>query len=783
MSTTQTDSPSYLTNHDPKAQREGLKKRKKLEGAKESSSPLNKLRSATLRNGGTPSKLKFVVDLGSNLGKSPSKSTANALSLHSSVPQHNNYVPSPTASPILSPLSSFSNTNNLSSPIVNTPNKKHNTLHRKSMRASMQLKIDEVMKIYAPLSGSEYLNKGNDAICSNKENESESNKNVLLNSPSSSPSKNKQQPPQHSTPNNNNNNNNSSNSSGLSPVLNKLVLSPPSNKNSPTAGRSRKSILNERMMQIRREVIENAEFILAKLGEYQKTVLSLPDMYNVTNCDVINSEYAYLITNTKVITKILSPLDSSSSSETGTEIIANKNKLNQSNNIISTPLSPKSNPLSPTKDLNGFDIGGGITNNNINNHPNSSPVLLSSSSSSISSVSTLSSTTSPTFGASSAYSNFKQQQQNVGKNNQVFNSLTDMDIVAQSISIIAKKLLGIEIEIKKTKITEKRASILASFIRVIKQFLETGIVPEMPQIPSELVNSLIINPSSESVTQIYNPEESDYIYKSGYLIKKGSKGPLVVWKDQWIVLSSEKLSIYSNQNKTKKCKKEISLNSIVSISPITKYEYKCCFIVKVAGGEKYVFRGANDKETALWMLAIDGLPRRNFDTNQSSINLYIKETLLETIGSNICNYRRSVAGGVVRSSHGEEWTYRADGTLFNTDFLDTSIRPKDIKYIWNGQFLLPANDSVHNLGNGKWNGVWLAWYNPNTSEPFLKYIWDQQNNEYLNQNTKLSYKWSSRGLVSKIGNGEWLVEGRVPETIVMFLQCLRYIRHKELNGY
>ncbi|KAN0011744.1 hypothetical protein ACTFIU_007310 [Dictyostelium citrinum] len=797
-----TASPLNNKNDMSKLSREGLKKRKNLDGAKESSSPLSKLRSATLRSGivggGKSEKSKGIqFDLGG-------KSTTNALSLHSSVPSNQSYISSPLSSPLNNKyFNNNSNNNQLSfssNSITNTPNgssnnkdkTKHNTLHRKSMRASMQLKIDEVMKIYAPLSGSEYLTKGclnNNSNNSDKENEpsSPSHANVLLNSPPSSPSLTTKP---------------SSSSTSLSPVLNKLVLSPNGNHQSPTnKTKSRKSIQNERMSQIRKQVIENAEFILGRLGEYQRSVLSLPDILNPQSSgDIVNSEFGYLITNTKIITKILSPLDSISSSETDSKIITNNplsptpinRNINNIDNILSP--SPSLSSLSSLTSSSSVQINQQQQQQQqttVNSNSNSNN-LTSASTFSSPTLSPLSNTSSPLF--SNAYSNLNQQQNvhGVNKNNQVFNSLTEMDIVAQSISIIAKKLLGIEIEIKKSNITEKRASILASFIRATRQFIETGIVPEV-DIPSELVNSLFLVPSAENITQIYKPEEDDYLYKSGMLIKKGKKGPLVVWKEQWITLSPEKLSIHSN--KSKKLKKEISLNSIISITPVTKYEYKYCWMVKIVGGQKFIFRGSNEKETALWMLAVDGLPRKNFDTNQSCINLYIKENLLETIGNassvggvngvvnNRENKRKSMAGGVIRSSHGEEWTYRPDGTLFNTDFLDTSIKPKEIKYNWNGQFLMPASDTTRNLGHGKWNGVWLAWYNPNSNEPFLKYIWDQTNNEYLNQNTKLSFKWSSQrgSLVSKIGNGEWLVEGRVPETVIMFVQCLRYIRHKELG--
>ncbi|EFA79674.1 hypothetical protein PPL_07365 [Heterostelium album PN500] len=750
---------SYINNP---ASRDKLKKRKNVEKDTASSSPLAKLRSATLQRTAT-SKLQFVVDLGSSLTKSPSKSTTNALSLHSSVASHN-------GTGALSSPSFLSNS-------VQSPNKKtkhhnsnqskNNTLHRKSVRISQQLKLDEVTKIYAPLSGSEYLSSSRECplspsilrqqINSNNKDKSENNKEnsfykdkTTTTTTTTSNSNNNLCNITPSTPDHSNSHNNQSTS--ISPLMSAACISSPkspinlgdnkennvnslnSPPTSPTAAAKQPPIhlnlqshsikakksqstsnFNTNQLElelIKKQVIENCEVILCKISEYQRIVLSLPDLFMLSQ-DILSTEYEYLIKDTNTISKILSPLDSTTGSDTNTEVICSPQLSNRSPHLLSTSQQ--------SMYLNSDNVSDHSSNSN--------------------------------------------------------GGLTEMDKIAQSISLIAKKLLAIQIEMKKTNLTEKKACTLSLFVSAVKHYLETGdITDDIPKIPTEVSHSLI--QSTELTTKEYSPEESsDYIYKSGPLIKKGSKGPLVIWKEQYFVLSVERLSIYASERKsaTLKPKKDILLSNIVSICPVTKYEYKHCFMLKMRNPDsKLVVRAKNDKDAAMWMLAIDGLPRKNFDTNQSCINLYIKETLLESICSNVVNYRRSVAGGVVRSSHGEEWTYRADGTLYNSEHLDANVKAKDLKYIWNGQLLVPAKDTVKNLGSGKWNGVWLAWYYNNM--PFLKYMWQHESNEYLNQNPKLSYKWASRGLVSKIGVGEWLIEGNVPETVVMFIQCLRYCR-------
>ncbi|EGG21662.1 hypothetical protein DFA_01548 [Cavenderia fasciculata] len=774
------------------------KKRKNIEGAKDSKSPIHKIRSATLTRQAT-SKLQFVVDLGTSMAKgSPSKSTANALSLHSSVPYHNTpaYVQSICNSP-----SAASSVSSISSPSANKTSEKkkkqNNTLHRRSIRISQQLKLDEVTKIYAPLTGSDYLATAPSTplspTLSSSTNTNYYQYNSCNNTPVSHPTNfypltpvsNKDQlqnttttvkstPIHCSTPLNENHAattsssslNSSNGSTSISPLMASLSTAAANNDNkenvvnspptSPNTGNKDNAAVKHPLSPIRlsltmspvlkasarksvsftpaqqssgmtisnqqhqknqlennkRETINNCEFILGKMSEYQKIVLSNPTLSK----DILHSEYEYLITDTRIISKILSPFNNIQGSETDTEVIIKKEKKDKKDKKDSSSSSLQQQQKQE-----------------------------------------------------------QQQQKKIIESQQ--QKLAEMDIIAQSIASIAKKILAMESEVKKPNITEKKTHTLGLYVFAIKQYLEDGQMPsDLPTIPTEVAHSLI--QSTESTTKLYQPDENGYVYKSGYLIKKCKKGPLVVWKEQWFVLSCEKLSICSSQSSTK-IKKEIALNNIISIAPCTKYtEFKHCFMLNVKNPSiKIIVRATSEREASLWMLAIDGLPRRNFDTNQSCINQYIRETMLEVIGSNggVLNYRRSIAGGVVRSSHGEEWTYRADGTIFNTDHLEPSIRAKELKYVWNGQLLVAAKDSPRNLGSGKFNGVWLAWYDSN-GDPFLKYIWDPESNEYLNQNSNLSHKWSTRGLVSKVGTGEWMIEGNVPPTIVMFLQCLRYCR-------
>ncbi|KAL6071663.1 PH domain-containing protein [Balamuthia mandrillaris] len=195
-------------------------------------------------------------------------------------------------------------------------------------------------------------------------------------------------------------------------------------------------------------------------------------------------------------------------------------------------------------------------------------------------------------------------------------------------------------------------------------------------------------------------------------------------------------------------------------------------------------RNAND--AALWVLAIDAL-RRGGPGRQSAISVEEKDAIMKYL------YLEGYKGAILKSSYEEEWQYTGKGVLR----ADRGMDPEDegLTYVWNGSMLRPANPppdvtqatgggSITNksYGCGTWDGVWLSWYALSPEHdlaPFLVYKWNRKEREYQTDDPALTWKWTRHFLACKNASGEWIVEGEVPEPVVMMLQILRYIRCDE----
>jgi hypothetical protein len=142
-------------------------------------------------------------------------------------------------------------------------------------------------------------------------------------------------------------------------------------------------------------------------------------------------------------------------------------------------------------------------------------------------------------------------------------------------------------------------------------------------------------------------------------------------------------------------------------------------------------------------------------------------------------YRRDQnSGGRIRSSHGEVWTYKSDGSVKN------EMGVPGIEYAWTSEFFLPlpskfSLEKIQALGLGRWNGVWATWHeNMNKDEATITYFWDPIASEYQTQDPTLNWKWNAKtNTLSSATGGDWTVEGNVPHPVVFFLQLMRYYRN------
>ena len=95
--------------------------------------------------------------------------------------------------------------------------------------------------------------------------------------------------------------------------------------------------------------------------------------------------------------------------------------------------------------------------------------------------------------------------------------------------------------------------------------------------------------------------------------------------------------------------------------------------------------------------------------------------------------------------------------------------------------LIGLDNESRALGSGKWDGISLIWYdesyNGMITTPVVRFDWSQSDREYTNASSESQvWKWTRHFLASKFGAGEWIVEGEVPEPVVMFLQMIRTCR-------
>lgn len=84
-----------------------------------------------------------------------------------------------------------------------------------------------------------------------------------------------------------------------------------------------------------------------------------------------------------------------------------------------------------------------------------------------------------------------------------------------------------------------------------------------------------------------------------------------------------------------------------------------------------------------------------------------------------------------------------------------------------------ATEDSASYGAGHFSGVFLGWYlqewmtfKTGKREKFLKYFYDQQESEYKPETAGLTtWKWTRHFLASKLNQGEWIVEGSVPQPV------------------
>jgi len=246
------------------------------------------------------------------------------------------------------------------------------------------------------------------------------------------------------------------------------------------------------------------------------------------------------------------------------------------------------------------------------------------------------------------------------------------------------------------------------------------------------------------------------------------------WKPRYCEVDSHSFRYFSKAEKDgSPPRQQIELVEIQNIrtKPKDDIEHGIMELCTTINSET-VFAFSHESPTELWewLLTLSGL----LDDNEMSLRSLNDTARAEVLAAmHLTPYK----GGVVKSSYEEEWQYFPDGRLICVMGTDAAIK---LRFRWNGSTLTQeSTDSEDNsliLGIGDYNGHRLNWYVPDDSDPWISLKWDRSLREY--SDGVMNWKWTRHFLANKNGDGEWILEGGVPEPVVMFLQIIYQARQR-----
>lgn len=359
---------------------------------------------------------------------------------------------------------------------------------------------------------------------------------------------------------------------------------------------------------------------------------------------------------------------------------------------------------------------------------------------------------------------------------------------ARSLSTIlhlcSNKIAKMETTLANSESGSPEAKQMEKLITSVKLYFETGLPPVA------MMNATNKKERRKSIT---SPTEKHV--KLNNMRRKGmllidSKSALFSnsLKPRWIILDDKKLHIFKDET-TSAVYKELPLDAITSISSAKLGKYEFGFHIGCADGTVLSVAASDKAQMAVWMLAIDGT-KHNFSFN-SSMDPTEKASLLRY------HSFEGRKGGHVKSNHpggGEQdWSYFKEGELGVSE----GEEKQGLSFKWNGELLhafkkQAQGESVNSCLTARWNGITLAYYFlPNNllrittkqpifiPTPIATYSWYEHDREYrpVEGSRVPIYKWTRHFLVEKnapSGTGEWIVEGDIPEPLVMTLQLYHY---------
>lgn len=274
-------------------------------------------------------------------------------------------------------------------------------------------------------------------------------------------------------------------------------------------------------------------------------------------------------------------------------------------------------------------------------------------------------------------------------------------------------------------------------------------------------------------------------------------GPMMLfsksWKKMWCTVSEHGLKLYPTA-KCDKLAREVMIGEIVCIGhqdKVAKEGQQDYIELSLVCESQLCLAAPTPADNIKWILAIDGMKDRSILTTAQKLSLLRARHFI------------GVRGGSIKSADDEEWIYNGKtGELSILDGLLWEGRKVEVSYTWNGQTLVPTRVAADGtfadeteaqrirqsgFGSGVWDGVTLIWHRDGGANMRLQdfslmqadftYLWDEQEREFVNdESVDRHWKFSRHFLASKSNHGHWIVEGDIPEPVVMGLQLMRYTR-------
>eukprot|EP00013_Stygamoeba_regulata_P001032 CAMPEP_0177632716 /NCGR_PEP_ID=MMETSP0447-20121125/2451_1 /TAXON_ID=0 /ORGANISM="Stygamoeba regulata, Strain BSH-02190019" /LENGTH=548 /DNA_ID=CAMNT_0019134325 /DNA_START=3 /DNA_END=1649 /DNA_ORIENTATION=+ len=177
-------------------------------------------------------------------------------------------------------------------------------------------------------------------------------------------------------------------------------------------------------------------------------------------------------------------------------------------------------------------------------------------------------------------------------------------------------------------------------------------------------------------------------------------------------------------------------------------------------------------EMAYWMLALDTLLQARPKTDAVIVlDAPEKSKLLAEL------HFHAFKGANVKGCDCE-WSYQPTGKL-----LCEVGSLAGVAYTWDGARFSPSNPESEKYGYGVWTGLNLMWFS-DVSAPSLPpthtFVYASQQREFFSKS--VVWKFARNFMIRKDGNGEWIIDGEIPDPVVMMLQLLHAnVLHLSIN--